>query len=137
MHNSLNTRKIALPEPWVGVWRNEWHSEHQGWFFWRKKEFHTEDLGPSKKFLRFLDLGSFRRAWPANQPHTIYVWCFWNSFLRVDSFIQLLYSLCKAFFHYLLCIPIYFCGVFLSISPLSAWFNFFICSGCLLPHAVC
>ena len=33
----------------------------------------------------------------------------------------LLCSLCKGFFHYLLCIPIYYCGVFLSISPLSAF----------------
>lgn len=42
---------------------------------------------------------------------------FWNSSLRVDSFIQLLYSLCKGFFHYLLCIPIYFCGVFFPFLP--------------------
>lgn len=116
MHNALNTRKIAFHEHWKRDMK-EWHSENADFFLY------SEGFGywGGGKFLRVLDLDSFRRVWHANQLHVMFDDFFWNSFLGLLVSFSCFTISENGFFHYLLCIPIYHCGVFLSISPLSSF----------------
>lgn len=119
MHNALNTRKIAFHEHWKGDMR-EWRSENADFFLY------SEGLGywGSGKFLRVLDLDSLTRVWHASQLHAMFDDFFWNSFLGLLVSFSCFTVSENGFFHYLLCIPIYHCEFFLSISPLSllVWF---------------
>lgn len=92
----------------------------------------------SGKFLRVLNLDSFKRSWCVNQLHAMSDDFFWNSSFRIAGFIQLLYSLWKGSSHCLLYILIYHCGYFyFLLSHECFWFNFFICCGCLLAQTIC
>lgn len=132
MHNALNTRKTALHEHWEGDAR-EWHSENQGWFLVILKIW---VLGQWEVW-RFLDLSSFGRACRANQLDAMFDNFFWNLFLCIISFIQLLHSLSKGCSHFLLCIPIYHFGGFPPSLPWMLLTQFPYLFPYLLPCAIC